>query len=277
MALLDVAVGRPCAAPVAPDRGDARNDLAGRRRRRLLGGERLRPARCTMAGPAPVNSVVHERVAAEDRGRGDATASPSTTRSMLFVSTVRSSLTDRRASDVAALVGLAEQDEVGRVAALDRRRRSRRPRPAPGRCPPRSPVAYTLAAPYSPRAAAIADGVARRVDDGSTVAAPRPRALVSNSSVSVMGSPAAMPRRRPTPVQSHGSPACSSDDFQLLEERDDLGEALAVVLDDLAGLRALGRLDVRRSFGRRRPSPTDGRRARGRRPSPGRPASTSPP
>ena len=68
------------------------------------------------------------------------TLSPSTAMSMLFVSTVRSSLTDSRAIDVAALVVLREQDQVGRsppsitafIAAATA---------TPGSVPPRSPVA----------------------------------------------------------------------------------------------------------------------------------------
>ncbi len=55
----------------------------------------------------------------------------------------------------------------------------------PGSLPPRSPVAYTLVAPYSPSAAAIADAS----PPTNAVTSPSPRALVSSSSVPVVGAP----------------------------------------------------------------------------------------
>jgi hypothetical protein len=63
------------------------------------------------------------------------TVSPSTTMSTLLVSTVRSSLTDSATHHVATLVVLREQDEIGRVAAVDHglhRRGHRRARQSAG-------------------------------------------------------------------------------------------------------------------------------------------------
>ena len=69
-------------------------------------------------GPSPVNVVVTS-VLPPNTGVVTVTVAPSTAMSTLFVSTVLSSLTDRRAMHVAALVGLREHDQVGRVAAVD--------------------------------------------------------------------------------------------------------------------------------------------------------------
>ena len=108
----------------------------------------------------------------------------------------------------------------------------------PGSLPPRSPVAYTLAAPYSPSAAAIADGVA--ADERGDGAAEL-RALVRSSSVPVVGAPFGSCAKTQMFMSCRRPP---SDDLQVLEERHDLGEALAVVLDDLAGGAGLGLRDA---------------------------------
>ena len=114
-------------------------------------------------------------------------ASPSTEMSMLLVNTVRSSLTERRAitSRPSYVCGnmirsgespLSITDFIAAETAT------------PGSLPPRSPVAYTLVAPCSPSEPAMAEASppanAETEPPADTV-----RALVSSSSVAVVGAP----------------------------------------------------------------------------------------
>jgi hypothetical protein len=121
---------------------------AGDRRRAAAGS--ARPRRTWAApgqiGPSPVNLVFTLVVPPKTgsvptrrrrRGRGRRVGDHR----------LASSLTDRRAGDVAAVVGGAEQDGVGAVAGLDGGGDGRGDRHARQE-PPRSPVACTLVAPW---------------------------------------------------------------------------------------------------------------------------------
>ena len=74
--------------------------------------------KATRNGPPPVNVVLTSLVP-PNTGVVTTTTSPCTAMSVLFVSTGLSSFTDSRLTHVAALVGLREHDQVGRIAAVD--------------------------------------------------------------------------------------------------------------------------------------------------------------
>src|SRR6056300_929956 len=114
---------------------------------------------------------------------------------------------------------------------------------APGRDPPRSPVAYTRVAPNSPRVPATAEASPPTTAD---TVAPRERALVSSSSVPVVTAPSlAWANTQMFEIVMSFSVRSlfrsvarmfRSDDLESLEELDDLHVGFSVVLDDLAGL-----------------------------------------
>ena len=199
--------------PRPRDRVDAADahDL-GRAAATRLGRERLRAASPTRYGFAPVELRVDERVAAEDRG-ADRSVSPSTS-SVGAVGEHRPVELHRQPRDrVAAVVGLREQD---------RRRAARSPTSSAIAAAPTTPASAspwstrdTFVAPYSPSGGGDASASVPDVD-ASTVS-PISRALVSSSSVAVVG----LSPSRSAYTQIFASP-CSSDHLQLLEERDDL-------------------------------------------------------
>ena len=85
-------------------------------------------------------------------------------------------------------------------------------------------MAYTLAAPCSPSAAAIA----------GRVAADERRHVAQRASLGEQLERARGRRAVWIPVRIPRCSWCSSDDLQVLEERNDLGVSLSVVFDDLA-------------------------------------------
>src|SRR5579872_4393973 len=105
----------------------------------------------------------------------------------------------------------------------------------PGRAPAMSPTLCTVDAPCWPSAGAI-DSVSVPHATASTVPASS-RALVSSSRETGRGLPSA------TSASTQMVDSAMSDHLQLLEERHDLGEGLALVLDDLARGAGLGLLD----------------------------------
>src|SRR5829696_2231425 len=113
----------------------------------------------------------------------------------------------------------------------------------PGSLPPRSPVAYTLVAPCSPSAPAIADASPPTMAVTLPPPAVRLRALVSSSREPVVAAPLDSCAKTQMFMLIR-SPSSRSDDFQIFQERHDLGVGLAVVLDDLARLASLGLGDV---------------------------------
>src|SRR4029453_2924918 len=114
---------------------------------------------------------------------------------------------------------------------------------SPGKLPPRSPVAYTLVAPWAPRVSAIAS--ASPPPYTASTVSPSSRAFVSISSVMGATLPSAASARTQMRFRAIAATVSyvsvpvrprPSDDLEVLEEGDDLGVALAVVLDDLPGL-----------------------------------------
>src|SRR5215213_6343508 len=97
----------------------------------------------------------------------------------------------------------------------------------PGIASPRSPVASTFVAPWAPSSSAT---VAPSPPNTAVTSPPRLRALASSSRVIVFTLPSTASAKTQT------FETAISDHLQVLEEGHDLGVALAVVFDDLAGL-----------------------------------------
>src|SRR6056300_1511476 len=112
---------------------------------------------------------------------------------------------------------------------------------APGRAPPRSPVAYTREAPNSPRVPATAEASPPITAD---TVLPRERAFVSSSSVPVVTAPSlawANTQMFEIVMSFSVRSLCRSvvrefrsNDLESLEELNDLHVGFSVVLDDLA-------------------------------------------
>ena len=110
----------------------------------------------------------------------------------------------------------------------------------PGRAPPRSPVVCTLVAPWAPSVGGDGVGVAAGVDglDGAGQLAGLGEDLEGGGDDLAVGGLG----EDPDLGKRHGQGLL--DDLEVVEEVDDLLEAGAVVLDDLAGLAGRCGLDA---------------------------------